>query len=143
MTTYHKIQSIFKRDMEKPGHPLIIGEYSEPEFEYLKDCQWEFEEKIDGMNTRVLLTTRQDGDDTINTLEFKGRTDKARMPKPLIDRLTKLFPIEKLLDMFPIGNEGGERNVVLYGEGYGGKIQKGKKYSETEDFILFDVRIGR
>lgn len=29
--------------------------------------------------------------------------------------------------------------VTLYGEGYGGKIQKGRRYRPDQSFILFDV----
>ena len=34
-----------------------------------------------------------------------------------------------------------EREVYLFGEGYGPKIQKGGQYRDTVDFILFDVMI--
>lgn len=45
MEEYHKIQTIFKRDNK--GN-LLEGEWAKPEFEYLKDNEWEFTEKIDG-----------------------------------------------------------------------------------------------
>jgi hypothetical protein len=32
--------------------------------------------------------------------------------------------------------------VTLYGEGYGGKIQKGAGYRDDESFIMFDVNVG-
>ena len=31
--------------------------------------------------------------------------------------------------------------VVIYGEGYGGKIQSGGRYSKTEKFVVFDIAI--
>ena len=34
MTEYHKIQSIFKRDMTSKRKTLIEGEWTLPEFEY-------------------------------------------------------------------------------------------------------------
>ena len=46
MKEYHKINTIFKRDMTSKSKNLIIGEYSTPEFEYLKDNIWIFTEKI-------------------------------------------------------------------------------------------------
>jgi hypothetical protein len=55
MTEYPKINAPFHRDMDRPGHPLIVGRWSEPEFEYLKDCQWEFTEKVDGTNIRIVI----------------------------------------------------------------------------------------
>lgn len=126
MKGYHKINSIFKRDLKTNK---FTHEYSRPEFEYLKDCQWEFTEKVDGTNVRISW----DG----NEVKFGGRTDNAQMPMPLIERLQILFTKEKLASCFP---EGGE--VVLYGEGYGGKIQSGGKYKPEVDFVLFDVCVG-
>ena len=36
----------------------------------------------------------------------------------------------------------GETEVVLYGEGFGPKIQNGDAYREDVSFILFDVLVG-
>lgn len=47
---YQKINTLYKRDMTKPKKPIILGEYSESEFEVLKDLKWEATEKIDGTN---------------------------------------------------------------------------------------------
>lgn len=52
MKEYHKIQTCFKRD-EKTKR-IIEGDWTLPEFEYLKDCQWVFTEKVDGTNIRVM-----------------------------------------------------------------------------------------
>jgi ATP-dependent RNA circularization protein (DNA/RNA ligase family) len=130
MTEYHKIQSIFKRDMESPGKKLIIGEWSTPEFIYLANCQWEFTEKVDGTNVRVIW----DG----KNIAFRGRTDRAVLPIELLRVLDSTFtPLKsKFLERF------GETEVVLYGEGYGPKIQNGAKYSSTASFVLFDIKIG-
>lgn len=129
MKTYHKIQTLFKRDMEKKKHPIIIGEYTLDEFEALKDTIWIATEKIDGTNIRVIL------DD--NGITFGGKTDNANIPAKLFARLVELFTVEKLNGVFSDREPGSK--IVLYGEGYGGKIQKGGNYSEYEDFILFDV----
>ena len=124
MLKYPKIDSVFKRD-EKTG--LFIPEWSQPEFEYLKNNMWEWEEKIDGMNVRVIWS---DGN-----IEFRGRTDKAQLPSHLFEKLKELFPPEK----FSIFD--GE--VILFGEGFGYKINKGGKYlGKNVDFALFDVWIG-
>ena len=48
METYHKIQTIYKRDPANSFKTLLEGEYSLPEFEYLKDNTWVFTEKVDG-----------------------------------------------------------------------------------------------
>lgn len=133
MKQYHKIQTIYKRD-EKTKR-IIEGEYSMPEFEFLKDCPWVFTEKVDGTNIRVMW----DG----TNVTFGGKTDDAQMPVFLLYKLQELFEgtpnKQKLLEVF--GADGG---VCLYGEGYGAKIQgAGKNYiPDGVDFVLFDVKIG-
>jgi len=130
MTEYHKIQTIFKRDMDHPQKKLIIGDWSTPEFEALANCDWQFTEKIDGTNVRVIW----DGE----WIAYRGRTDRAVLPNDLLKHLDSTFA--PLKEAFL--NEFGTKQVVLYGEGYGGKIQAGQKYCEKTGFILFDVRIG-
>jgi hypothetical protein len=48
MSEYHKIQTIYKRYLTNPKKPLIVGQWSEPEFEYLAGNRWQFTEKVDG-----------------------------------------------------------------------------------------------
>ena len=136
---YHKINSIYKRDMSKPNAPFIVGEWAEPAFDYLQNNRWEFTEKIDGTNIRVMFN----GKDVV----FGGKTDNAQIPSHLVNRLNELFlpiPRRKLLEeMFT--KEGEETNVILYGEGFGFKIQGkvGVDYLINEvDFCLFDVKVG-
>lgn len=131
MTEYHKIQSIFKRDMNSPRKTLIEGEWTQPEFEYLAGNLWTFTEKVDGTNIRVSF--KDCG------VTFGGRTDDAHIPAQLFARLNERFiPLAaKLAEVFPDGS------AVLYGEGYGAKIQKGGgNYRTDQDFVLFDVRVG-
>ena len=129
MSKYHKIQSVFKRDPEN-NFKTFLDEYSIPEFEYLANNQWVWTEKIDGTNIRVCW----DGTD----VTFEGRTDKAQIPTFLLEELTQMFPPEKF-SMFDT-----DAPVVLYGEGYGARIQKGggNYIPDGVSFILFDVRIG-
>ena len=129
MKEYHKIDSLFKRDMEARGKPLLVGEWSNDVFAYLADNQWEFTEKVDGTNIRVMI---RDGE-----VEFGGKTDNAAIPAPLVKRLQDRFLPQKyaLLSMFP---DGG----CLYGEGYGAKIQSGGNYRPDQDIVLFDARVG-
>ena len=132
MSEYHKIQSIYKRDMKSKRKTLIEGEWTLPEFEYLAGNVWTFTEKVDGTNIRVIFN---DGGIT-----FGGRTDDAQIPAPLVARLNERFlPMAaKLGEVFPDGA------AVLYGEGYGAKIQKGGgNYRADQDFVLFDVRVGQ
>lgn len=125
MDTYHKIQSVFKRDMAG-NRKLIEGEWSLPVFRYLAFDHWIWTEKIDGMNIRV---SRVDGNPV-----FAGRTDNASIPPRLLERLKALFSDEAW--------RGLPEHAVLYGEGYGAKIQNGHTYRPDQDFVLFDVQIG-
>lgn len=126
---YHKINSIYKRD-EKTKK--FIDEYSIPEFEFLKDNIWEFTEKIDGTNVRIVWENGE--------LKFGGKTDNAQMPMKLLDKLQTIFTKEKMQNAFT----EPEGKIILYGEGFGAGIQSGGKYNPKEmDFILFDVLIDK
>lgn len=132
MSEYHKINTMFKRDMEGDKR-IIINAWAQPEVEYLKDNQWAFTEKVDGTNIRIYW----DGE----SVTFGGRTDSAQIPNGIINALNELFystPARaRLREVFP---DGG---AVLYGEGYGAKIQKGGgNYREDQGFVLFDVKVG-
>ena len=135
MNTYHKIQSLYKRDPETNYKTLLEGEYSLPEFEYLKDNIWEYSEKVDGTNVRTMF----DGE----AIKFGGKTDKAQMQVSLLNALNDMFlpKIDTFKEMFP-GLAEEDVNVCLYGEGYGPKINKGGKYRKDHSFVLFDVKVG-
>ena len=125
---YPKINTIWKRD-EKNKFNIIVGDYSCPEFENIN--KWLATEKIDGTNIRVIF------EPVPRIIEFKGRTEKADIPKFLQKTLDETFNTQKLLEVFPKGEK-----IILYGEGYGNKIQSvGKRYCTTTKFILFDVFI--
>lgn len=135
---YQKINTLYKRDMQK-NKQIIIGDYSDPNIEYLKDIKWECTEKIDGTN----ICVSWDGKNRV----FHGRTTSADIPKHLLKTLEDLFPINLLDKIFPkkYDRDGVEipMQIDLFGEGYGNKIQKiGSSYiKEDVSFILFDVRI--
>ena len=131
MTEYHKIQTVFKRDMSLPRKPLIEGDWTLPEFEYLAGNVWTFTEKVDGTNLRVMFER--------GAIGFGGRTDAAQLPSFLLTRLEQRF-LPLVGAMTAIFDNGP---VVLYGEGYGARIQKvGALYRPDADFVLFDVRVG-
>lgn len=137
MREYPKIDTIFKRDMQTKGNPILLDEYSQPEFRYLASNLWIGTEKVDGTNVRVHWNG--------NRLQFGGRTDNAQMPTFLLDRLQERFPLrddDKFRQKFG-ADEEGNLNVTLYGEGFGARIQKGGNYiSNGVDFALFDVQVG-
>lgn len=131
MIEYHKIQSVFLRDPANRHKTFLLGQYAEPTFEYLAGNEWVWTEKIDGTNIRVLWDGKE--------VRFGGRTNDAQMPVFLMERLQTLFAPDTLGTVFPDLSDGV--TVMLFGEGYGAKIQKGGgRYIPTGcDFILFDA----
>ena len=130
MQTYNKIETVFNRDIEGTKR-LILGSYRNETVEYLKDNIWQFTEKIDGTNIRI----HWDG----HNVEFGGRTDKAQIPNHLLNKLQDLFGTLEAEELFE--QTFGEKDAILFGEGYGAKIQNGGEYRSDVSFILFDVMI--
>lgn len=133
MRTYEKIETIYKRDTEGTKQ-LMPGVWRDPTLEFLKDLPFQWSEKIDGTNVRVYW----DG----HEVHFGGRTEKSNMPVHLVERLMELFKTDEAEQLFE--QLFGEREVILFGEGYGKKIQgDGAKYiPDGVDFIMFDLLIG-
>lgn len=131
MREYQKIETLFERDLGG-SKKLIEGKFRNKTVEFLKDNEWDFTEKIDGTNIRVVW----DG----HKVSFYGRTDKAQIPKHLMERLTSLFSSNEAEEIFE--QKFGNNEVMLFGEGYGVKIQNGGLYRNDVDFILFDVLVG-
>jgi len=127
---YHKIPTIYKRDPTTKYRTLLEGEFATPELEYLAGNSWVFTEKIDGTNIRVYWDGAR--------VRFAGRTDKAQIPPFLLTKLEEMFPVDKFKTLYP------DTPMLLYGEGYGAKIQKGggNYIPDGVSFILFDVMIG-
>lgn len=131
MKEYHKIPNIFLRSMETKK--IVEGNYSNETLDFLKNVMWDFTEKVDGTNIRIVW----DG----HKVEFRGRTDKASIPANLLNRLVELFGRDANEQLFE--QTFGDKEVMLIGEGYGAKIQGcGELYRPDQDFILFDVMIG-
>lgn len=127
MRPYHKIQSLYKRDEQ--GR-MMLGDYSDPAFEYLAECHWSFEEKVDGTNIRLIWDH--------GAFRIGGKTDNAQIPVPLYDALNALMSPDRMGRVF-----SADDTACLYGEGYGARIQKGGgRYRDTPGFVLFDVRVG-
>ncbi|MCD4809505.1 MAG: RNA ligase family protein [Methanosarcinales archaeon] len=123
---YPKINTIWKRD-ENNKFRIIEGDYSKIEFAAIK--KWNITEKIDGTNIRVIYKN--------GIVSFGGRTDNAQIPAHLYEYLQRTFTLLIMHEMF------GDTDVVLFGEGYGPKIQKGGGlYRKDVGFILFDAYIG-
>ena len=128
MKEYTKIETVFERDMEGTKK-LIEGKYRNETVAYLKDNEWICTEKIDGTNIGVIW----DG----HKVSYQGRTERAQVPTHLMNRLIELFGGSINEELFE--QKFGEMQVILFGEGYGAKIQNGGKYRSDVSFILFDV----
>jgi ATP-dependent RNA circularization protein (DNA/RNA ligase family) len=140
---YPKIHSLWKRqgwylDEGKKNNPdyqsgrqsFIVGDYAVPEFANVK--YWLVQEKIDGTNVRIIY----DG----KTVTFKGRRDDSDLPKDLFSYLNAVFTVDKLRHVFSHREIKDGSKLQLFGEGYGGNIQKaGPNYRPDIGFILFDV----
>lgn len=129
MKEYHKIEGLFKRDEETKQ--LMPGVFRNEAVDLLQGCQWEFTEKIDGTNIRI----HWDG----HSVSIAGRTDKAIIPARLLTYLQETFCGDVNEQVFE--EHFADKEVTLYGEGYGAKIQNGGNYRPDNAFILFDVEI--
>lgn len=121
---YHKIETLYERD-EKTHRlkPELI--LKNPVYGLIKTWQWT--EKIDGTNIRVIWSPSL-------PLKFGGKTDNAQMHADLIKWISENITAKKMNAVFP------DQAVVIYGEGYGAGIQKGGgDYSPTKKLIVFDV----
>ncbi len=130
MITYSKIETLFERATDGSNR-LIKGKFRSEAVAATANLEWEFTEKVDGTNIRV----GWDG----YKVSFGGRTERAQLPTPLLNRLTELFGGNEKEELFE--QIFGEKEVVLFGEGYGAGIQKGGGYRSNQDFILFDVNV--
>lgn len=126
MTEYHKIETLYERDEKthrlKPELTLKNAVYG-----ILKT--WQFTEKIDGTNIRLIWQPEPE------SLRIGGKTDNAQIHAELIANMERLELRPKFQEVF------SDTSVVLYGEGYGAGIQNGGDYSSTKEFILFDVLV--
>lgn len=130
---YPKIETLYTRSTETFG--VIVDQLRREEFGLIKT--WLVTEKIDGTNIRVILTSQGD-------VEIRGRTDKAQFNPVVLAALQSLLPAPLVRGVFEESRDeqGFYPEVILYGEGYGEKIQKGGNYRKGQSFRLFDVKIG-
>ncbi len=133
MLEYHKIPTVFSRDPQTKYKTLLEGQFATPELEYLANNIWIFTEKIDGTNIRICW--KAGGGTTI-----RGRTDNAQVPTFLFEKIQEILPASKFESVIDTAKT---EELILCGEGYGAKIQKGGgNYRLDQGFILFDVRVG-
>jgi hypothetical protein len=161
--TYQKINTLFIRDRET-NNIILDAPFSSPEFELLRNVKWHAEEKVDGTNIRIEVTSHPQSCVESHCcyvtfeVDYKGKTDNAQIPKLLEQTLKEKFPADKVLaslglreriDQDEWENHGWSscddipKMYTIYGEGYGVKIQScgGRYLKETNDFIVFDVKV--
>jgi hypothetical protein len=128
------MKNLFVRDEET--HCMKWGEFMEDEVEYLYENRWVATEKIDGTNIRIHWIPDEEKKEFV--VDIRGHSDKSETPKFLMEVLQNHpgLQTEKFL-------EAEMPEMILFGEGYGEKIQKGGAYLQgKQDFILFDVFCG-
>jgi hypothetical protein len=132
MKEYHKIETLFKFNSET--HRFYYGQYYNPNVELLKDNQWLFTEKIDGTNFRIYWNGHK--------LQYGGRTNNATFSKSQIEYIDLDIVNEDYEMLFE--QKFGNKEVYVFGELYGDKIQKnGHLYTENQGlaFRVFDIEI--
>lgn len=143
MIKYPSIENLWPRD--PVTKKLIFHEgFRKPEFYVPR--MWTLQEKIDGMNIRVVLTRDEDGRESI---DIKGRTDNAQLTAENLEAVRRSFSADAWAPIFAFfgsdkdGNQRPKFTTTIYGELYGPKIQKGGgNYGPRQDFRVFDVLYG-
>jgi len=130
MDTYHKIQTVYLRDPATKHKTLLMGQFARPEFDALAGIDWQWTEKVDGTNVRLMW----DGE----RMTIGGKTDAAQLHTGLTDSIIRAVTPESLSAVFK-PNPG--LMACIYGEGYGEKIQSGGHYRTGQGLIVFDVLI--
>lgn len=165
VNTYQKINTIFMRDAKNVIMPY--DNFTEPEFEYLRNLKWRGEEKIDGTSMRIEVTkeivpSENSAVPGVAGVKFNvriaGKTDNAQIPKNLLKHMQEKYTEEKILaslgleKFIPVEDWELKHNwltyeqipdiYTIYGEGYGEGIQQGGWYIKGgNEFIVFDVKV--
>lgn len=143
LNTYQKINTIFKRDINNvimPYDGLVV-----PELEWLRNCKFDAEEKIDGTNIRIELTRVVTYDTIkINNTEYKedldhplmvswvfdikGKTDNANIPKKLHEYLVSHYDINTVLNALGLEEPVMEVNKFVDGKWVATDVAKKHKW---------------
>lgn len=131
MHFYKKILAPFKR--QNPSDRLVDETlFSRLEYEYLKDNQWIWTEKVDGTNVGI----HYDG----NKIDFLGHQDSSEIQSNVLTYLNGRFNNDSFISIMEA--TFGEKEVILFGECYGKGVGPGNQYSSCLSFIMFDIFIG-
>lgn len=137
-TTYHHIDAPTVQDEEyrkKYGKrrlmPPLVGDtdcYRSEILAYLAESDWVYSRKIDGANLRV----QWDGEQVL----WNGKTNAFQCGAELTEYMNNTFIEEIFEEKF-----GREKQVLLFGEHMGPKVQGNELGLEKDEFILYDVCI--
>ena len=125
MVEYQKIPTLYTFDSKIKR---FVNKIYDPLVDYLKGNEWLCSEKINGMNISVTY----DG----HRVSWNGRTEDSELPKEVENILRGTFEESEIIfeQMF------GEKEVHLFMECYGGKLQGGI-YGGKERLVGFDVMV--
>lgn len=128
---YSKLPTLFKRGQD---FNVNVNQFTWDEFDLVD--RWIVTEKIDGMNICLNFDSDKYGHVSYN---IWGRTKNAQIPIHLNDTLIDIC-YRNQSNIIDIMTKHDLQNLKLFGEGYGSKINGGGWYSDSQKFILFDVK---
>lgn len=124
---YPKFYAPYKR--KKDSKYLDLTQPREELLPYMNDkTRWWVSEKLDGTNTRIIW----DG----YKVDVKGRTSSSQLQGYQNELLRELIQN----DNYKFDETFGTQEVTIYGEAFGGKIQKNPHGVEPQ-FMVFDINI--
>jgi hypothetical protein len=101
----------------------------------LGNCPWYAREKIDGANTRIIWNKGADN------FEIMSRNIKEIQHKPLRNYLEATFNGDAMMEKFVENVSKSYKQIILFGESVGEKIQENIYKISGYSFVLFDVMI--
>lgn len=123
---YSKINGIYKRyDLGPDKGKFIHGQFSLPAYKQLLDVEWNWTEKLDGTNAGIQFG------EIFGEPILLGRTAKTIMSTPMIETLETFASNHDSLH---------DRQITVYGELVGPKIQGNPHGFDEVKFVPFDIR---
>jgi len=136
--TYHHIDAPTKQDEEygkatKKWRLLLPNDggdeiYRSPLVGYLSTSLWSYSRKVDGENMRV----QWNGEQAL----WNGKSNAYQCGSDITEYMNNVFQEEIFEEKF-----GRDKNVVIFGEIMGPKVQTNELKLDSPSFIVFDVNI--
>lgn len=132
MWEYESIESVYVRDPQT--HALNFTQVRDDAYQAVSP--WVVTEKIDGMNIRAIITA----EGGVPHMVVKDRTDAAQLPEGMEDAVRRTLPLEGVYRQFQ-SELDARKYVIVYGEGFGEKIQGNPLRLAGKRFRVFDIAI--